>query len=144
VRRTLSLLIACVACLGAYGARAAHTQASLIVAAETARPGDTVLAGVRLRMDPKWHTYWRNPGPAGMPTTIDWDLPPGVTAGAVQWPVPEKLPDEDLTTYIYTDEVVLLVPLKLAADLRPGPLHLRAEVAWLECEVSCIPGKGTV
>jgi thiol:disulfide interchange protein len=123
---------------------AAHTQASLVLATETARPGDTVLAGVRLHMDPSWHTYWRNPGAAGMPTTIDWQLPAGVTAGAIQWPVPEKLPDQDLTTYIYKDQVILLIPLKLAADLRPGPLDLKAEVAWLECNVSCVPGKASV
>jgi len=125
-------------------AQAAHTQATLVLAAETARPGDTVLAGVRLRMDPEWHTYWRNPGASGMATTVDWELSAGVTAGAIQWPVPEKLPDEDLTTYIYKDEVVLLVPLKLASDLRPGPLDLRAKVAWLECKVACVPGKATV
>jgi thiol:disulfide interchange protein DsbD len=117
---------------------------SLVLAADTARPGETVLAGVRLRMDPKWHTYWRNPGAAGMPTTIDWQLPTGVSAGAIQWPVPEKLPDEDLTTYIYKDEVVLLVPLKLAADLPPGPLELKAEVGWLECEILCVKANGSV
>jgi thiol:disulfide interchange protein len=116
----------------------------LLLADETARAGDTVLAGVRLRMDPNWHTYWRNPGPAGMPTSIDWQLPKGVTAGAIQWPVPEKLPDPDLTTYIYKDEVILLVPLKLAADLPPRPLELKAQVAWLECDQSCIPGKADV
>ena len=144
VRRILNLLSAAWLCLGGFCAQAAHTQASLVLAAETARPGDTILAGVRLRMDPGWHTYWRNPGAAGMPTTFQWQLPSGVIAGDIQWPVPEKLPDEDLTTYIYKDEVVLLVPLKLAADLRPGPLDLKAEVAWLECNVSCVPGKASV
>ena len=79
-----------------------------------------------------------------MATKIEWQLPAGVTAGAIQWPVPEKLPDEDLTTYIYTNEVVLLVPLKLAADLRPGPLELKAEVSWLECDVQCVPGAESV
>jgi thiol:disulfide interchange protein DsbD len=89
-------------------AHAAHTQARLVLAAETARPGDTVLAGVQLHMDPRWHTYWRNPG-TGIATTIEWKLPPGVTAGPIRWPVPQKLSDEDLTTYIYTNEVLLLV-----------------------------------
>ena len=130
--------------LGAWSAHAAHTQARLVLAAETAQPGDTVLAGVQLQMDPRWHTYWRNPGASGMATKIEWQLPAGVTAGAIQWPVPEKLPDEDLTTYIYTNEVVLLVPLRLAADLRPGPLNLKASVSWLECETACIPGKASV
>src|SRR5436309_1866229 len=56
----------------------------------------------------------------------------------------EKLPAEDLTTYIYEKDVVLLVPLKLASDLRPGPLDLKAKVSWLECEVQCVPGSALV
>ena len=144
VRWILNLLGAAWFCLAGVSASAAHTQARLILAAGTARPGDTVLAGVYLRMDPRWHTYWRSPGASGMATKIEWHLPPGVTAGATQWPIPQKLPDEDLTTYIYTNEVVLLVPLKLAADLRPGPLELKADVSWLECDVQCVPGADSV
>jgi len=131
-------------CLTALAAHAAHTQARLILSADTARPGDTVLAGVELKMEPGWHTYWKNPGAAGMATKIEWQLPPGVTAGEIQWPLPEKLPPIEVTTYGYDNEVVLLVPLKLAADLKPGPLDLKAKVSWLECKEACIPGSGSV
>src|SRR5262245_21482710 len=51
------LALAFLLSLLASSTRAAHTQARLILAAETARPGDTVMAGIHLRMDPKWHTY---------------------------------------------------------------------------------------
>ena len=95
-------------------------------------------------METNWHTYWRSPGAAGDATKIAWELPAGVSAGATLWPVPEKLPDPDLTTYIYKDEVVLLTPLKLAAELPAGTLNLKAKVSWLECEVSCIPESDTV
>jgi thiol:disulfide interchange protein len=125
-------------------ARAAHTQAQLILAADSVKPGDTVLAGVHLKMDPGWHTYWKNPGSAGMTTKIVWQLPTGVTAGDIQWPLPEKLPPDEVITYAYENEVVLLVPLKLAADLKPGPLALKAKVSWLECKEQCIPAGGDV
>lgn len=130
--------------LFAVSAQAAHTQAQLLLADASARPGDTVLAGVHLKMEPEWHTYWKNPGAAGMPTKIEWQLPPGVTAGDIQWPLPEKLPPEEVTTYGYANEVMLLVPLKLAADLKPGPLDLKAKVSWLECKEQCIPAGGNV
>jgi thiol:disulfide interchange protein DsbD len=129
-------------CLGS--AHAAHTQAQLILANTSARPGDTVLAGVHLKMETGWHTYWKNPGDAGMATKIVWQLPPGVTNGDVQWPLPKKLPPEEVTTYGYDEEVVLLVPLKLAADLKPGPLDLKAKVSWLECKEQCIPAGAEV
>jgi len=125
-------------------ANAAHTRATLLLSASAARPGETVLAAVRLEMDPGWHTYWRNGGDSGGPTKIDWQLPTGVSAGEIQWPVPEKYIYEGLITYVYHDEVVLLVPLKLANSLKPGPLELKAEVSWLECEKLCNPGEATV
>jgi thiol:disulfide interchange protein DsbD len=130
--------------LAAGSADAAHTRATLVLGAETVHSGDTLLAGIQLRMDPGWHTYWQNSGASGMPTTIEWKLPPGISAGAPQWPIPEKLPDKDLTTYIYRDEVVILVPLKLAPNLASGDVHLSAKVSWLECAVQCVPGQAEV
>jgi thiol:disulfide interchange protein DsbD len=130
--------------VAALAASAAHTQVRLILSADGVRPGATVLAGVDLKMDPGWHTYWRNSGEAGMATKIMWHLPPGVTAGDIQWPLPEKLPPAEVTTYGYNDEVMLIVPLKFAADLKPGPLDLRADISWLECSTECIPGKTNV
>jgi len=125
-------------------AQAAHTQAQLQLANDSARPGDTVLVGVHLKMEPGWHTYWKNPGSAGAPTKIEWQLPPGVTAGEIQWPLPEKLPPEEVITYGYQNEAVLIVPLKIAADVKPGPLDLKAKVSWLECKEQCIPAKTDV
>jgi len=125
-------------------AQAAHTQAQLILADEVAKPGETVLVGVHLTMEPGWHTYWKNPGEAGMATKIKWQLPAGVTAGEIQWPLPDRLPPAEVTTYGYEHEVVLLVPLKLAADVKPGALALSAKVSWLECKEQCIPGDAAV
>ena len=52
------------------GRPTSHTEARLVLALESARPGDTVLAGVRLRMAEGWHTYWQNAGESGIPTEI--------------------------------------------------------------------------
>ena len=142
--RRFGIIFAVCFCLAAISTHAAHTQVRLILSASTARPGDTVLAGVDLKMEPDWHTYWKNPGAAGLATKIEWQLPPGVTAGEIQWPLPEKLPPAEVTTYGYDGEVVLLVPLKLAPDLKPGPLDLKAKVSWLECKEACVPGSGSV
>jgi thiol:disulfide interchange protein DsbD len=123
---------------------ATRTQARLVLAAEAARPGETIMAGVQLKMAPGWHTYWKNSGDSGAPTRIDWQLPDGITAGDIQWPVPEKFTMADLTTYIYHDEVLLTVPLTLASDLKTGLVELKAKVSWLECERVCLPGKAEV
>ncbi len=116
------------------------TEARLVLSAEAARPGDTVLAGVQLRMAPRWHTYWKNPGESGMATQIKWQLPAGVTAGEILWPIPEKVVTGGLTTYAYHDEAVLLVLLIVAKDAPAGRFDLSAKVSWLECEEVCVPG----
>lgn len=121
-----------------------HTQAKLVLSADTAKPGDTIWAGVDLKMEPSWHTYWKNPGAAGMATKIEWKLPAGVTAGEIQWPLPEKIPPIEVTTYGYENEVMLLVPLTLASNLSAGPLDLKANVSWLECKDVCIPADQNV
>ncbi len=118
--------------------RAANTAAQLILPGH-AQPGTTVVVGVQLKMNPGWHTYWKFPGQAGQATEIKWTLPPGVTAGEIQWPLPAKLPPDDITTYAYEKEVVLLVPLTLEKSLAPGPVELKAKVSWLECKEACIP-----
>ncbi len=121
----------------------AHTQVKLFLSDETARPGDTVWVGVQMDMDDEWHTYWKNPGISGEPTQITWQLPPGITAGEIQWPLSQKLSVGGIAFYGYEHEVVLLVPLKLADDLIPGPQTLTAQLTWLECKEQCIPGATT-
>ncbi|HEY0552218.1 MAG TPA: protein-disulfide reductase DsbD domain-containing protein, partial [Verrucomicrobiae bacterium] len=124
-----------------------HTRARLVLSHEAARPGDTVTAAVELTMDPGWHTYWKNPGDSGQETEIHWNLPAGLSAGEIQWPIPEKFTTADklqLTTYVYHERAVLLVPLKIPANAPAGELDLAALVKWLECEVACIPGSNIV
>jgi thiol:disulfide interchange protein DsbD len=114
----------------------------LLLAEEQAKPGSTVLAGIELRMEPEWHTYWKNSGDSGSATEVKWQLPSGVKAAPLQWPLPRKLTEStNLMTYVYDDRVVLLVPLTLSQDLPPGPLPLKAGLTWLECKTSCIPGE---
>ncbi len=61
---------------------------------------------------PDWHTYWQYPGDAGFPTKIEWTLPPGFKAGPIQWPLPVKqIDDGDLQSYVYKDEVMLMVEI---------------------------------
>ena len=130
--------------IAAAPARAAHTAVELLFADETVLPGATVLAAIQLEMEPGWHTYWKNPGESGQATEVKWQLPPGVIAGDILWPVPKKLPPAEVTTYGYEEKTVLIVPLTLASNLPAGPLEIGAKVSWLECKESCIPGSTEV
>ncbi len=123
---------------------APRTQIELLLDHEEAKPGTTLIAAVSLRMPPKWHTYWANSGDSGGATKIKWQLPPGISAGPIQWPVPRKYVDADLVTYILENEALLLVPITIAANTSAGEVTLQAEVRWLECAEQCLPGQGEI
>lgn len=118
----------------------AKTRAELLLGSQSAAPGSSVVVGLKLTMAPGWHTYWRNPGESGTATTIQWTLPDGIQAGALEGPPPEKLVISDLVTLAYHDSVVLLTSLTLAPTLAHSTYPLRGKVQWLECsDKLCVP-----
>ncbi len=146
MRRLLSIL--CLMSVGVLSAQdfdfGPQTKVTLLVEPAVAQAGSTIEVGVQLEMAEGWHTYWQNAGENGTPTTIQWTLPEGITAGAIRWPVPEKVEWLEMFTYAYHGKVLLIVPLTLATDLQPGDYELKAKVEWLECEETCIPGDAAV
>lgn len=159
VNRVFAFVIALALMLVPVAGNAAATRATLVLSARTGKPGDTIMAAIRLEMSPGWHTYWKNSGASGIPTTIDWVLPKGIVAGEISWPIPEKyIPEKvdadgkaipgsldfEQTTYVLHDEAVLLVPLTIAPEATLGGVEIKALVKWLECQVNCVPGKQDV
>src|SRR5258708_550492 len=71
-------------------AKAEHVQAQLIADTSAIQPGQPFHLGVLLKMQPDWHTYYKDPGDAGVPTRIDWQLPSGFTTKSLQWERPNR------------------------------------------------------
>jgi len=106
-------------------------------------PGNEVWLGLRLEHIPHWHTYWKNAGDSGLPTTLAWSLPPGATAGDIDWPTPQRLPIGPLLNFGYEGTTVLPVPVTIKAPTKEGALHVRLEADWLVCKIECIPQSGS-
>lgn len=115
-------------------------HAKLISSRDAVVPGQTFDVGVMLTMKPHWHTYWRNPGEAGMATLIDWKLPEGFSAGEIRWPTPGDYSAGGIVAYGYEDTVLLTVPITAAKKIETDRVRLTASVDWLACKVNCIPG----
>ncbi|HEY2138633.1 MAG TPA: protein-disulfide reductase DsbD domain-containing protein [Chthoniobacterales bacterium] len=108
-------------------------------------PGKPFTVGLLLRMVPNWHTYWKFPGDAGIPTEIKWKLPDGWKVGEIQWPIPLKLDEPgDIQIYGYHDEVLLMQEITPSASLKDSAVQLAAETSWLVCEKICIPGSANL
>ncbi len=117
----------------------------LLSAARAVQPGQTLLLGLEQRIAPHWHTYWRNPGDSGQPTSLQWTLPEGAQASDILWPTPQRFDVGPITNYGYENQTVLLSEIKLPASLKPGStVRLQAEATWLVCRESCIPQQATL
>ena len=120
-------------------ATSARVTATLLSDTDAVQPGVPTHLALRLRMAPGWHTYWLNPGDAGVEPQIDWTLPPGATAGSIAWPAPKRLPEGPVMAFGYTGDLVLPVTVTPGA----GPLDVTAKASWLVCKEVCVPEDGT-
>jgi thiol:disulfide interchange protein DsbD len=108
-------------------------------------PGERFTVALRETINEGWHTYWRNPGDSGQPTELTWRLPPGWSAGDIQWPAPEAVPFAMLVNYGYEGEVLFPIQVTAPANARIGSnVTLTADAYWLVCSDICIPEEGTV
>lgn len=127
----------------AYGQEEAeHVHAFLLADCKAVVPAKKFKLGVQLKMDPGWHTYYREAGEAGMPTKITWELPQGFKASDnFYWQMPKKLVDAGITTYGYNDSTIITAEIQPPDQLKAGEkLTFKARVKWLECKDVCIPG----
>jgi len=114
-------------------------EAELIAAVGAITPGKPFIVGLRQRITPHWHTYWKNPGDSGEPTRITWTLPEGFTASDIRWPTPRAIPVGPLMNYGYSDAVLLPVTITAPENLDATSVDLKAHAEWLACERICIP-----
>jgi DsbC/DsbD-like thiol-disulfide interchange protein/cytochrome c biogenesis protein CcdA len=113
-----------------------------LVAEGPAPAGGEVELALHMRTGPGWHGYWLNPGDAGLPMDVKWQLPKGFAAEALRYPVPTRLTVAGLMNYVYERDYAVLVRLKVPADAR-GTIPIRATARWLACtDRICVPEQG--
>jgi thiol:disulfide interchange protein DsbD len=133
-------LAAALASAAAQPLSTAHVTAELVAERSAVQPGQPIRIGLRLQHQPHWHTYWRNPGDSGLPTTLSWTLPALSQIDEIVWPVPRRLWIGPLVNYGFEGELLLPQVYLPAVDARVGStLELQAVASWLVCKEVCIP-----
>jgi DsbC/DsbD-like thiol-disulfide interchange protein len=121
-----------------------HVAVTLLAEDASIQPGEPFAVGLRMKTAPGWHTYWKNPGDAGLPLRIEWDLPAGFRAGEIEWPAPSRFATETLMSYGYTGEVLIPVTITPPADGLADSARIAGTFRWLECEEVCLQGQATL
>ena len=126
--------------------RTERIAAELVPMSAWAAPGSTAVVAVRQRIQPGWHTYWRNPGDSGGATSLSWTVPPGVKPGEIVWPLPQRQRLSGLMNYGYEGEVYLPVPVEIPATAKAGTVQpLTVKALFLVCSAEmCVPDELTL
>ena len=113
-----------------------------LIAEGPAVPGGEVELAILMHTKAGWHGYWINPGDAGLPMKIEWQLPKDASLGPLRFPVPDRLLVAGIVNYVYERDHAILTRLKVPADAS-GLLPIRASAQWLACtDKVCVPERG--
>lgn len=133
------VLFACSVCGSSAGA-SRNVAVALLSEQASIQPGRPFYVGLRMEMRRGWHTYWKNPGDSGLPLRVTWNLPEGFSAGPIEWPAPERIPEDILMSYGYRGEVFLPVEIIPPKRLAVDSVTIAGTFDWLECADICVPG----
>jgi DsbC/DsbD-like thiol-disulfide interchange protein len=116
-----------------------HTESRLIAGATSKIGAATFLhAGIEIKLEPGWKTYWRDPGDSGAPPTFDFSGSENVKSVKVLWPAPERFPDGAGGNSIgYLDHVIL--PLRVVPQDAEKRAQLQLKLGYDICSNICIP-----
>ena len=118
-------------------------SAQLHAAHEAIAPGGQTELAIELEVEKDWHIYHPITLDTGLPTTVTFDAPAGVTFGELRFPTPyydaEDAGDVKLAYLAHDGRVILLTTLELGPDFEPGPFTIRATVQALACKELCLP-----
>jgi suppressor for copper-sensitivity B len=118
------------------------SQIRLVASADPRSGTGSYDVGVHIRLASGWKTYWRHPGDAGIPTTVDWSTSENVRVAPLEWPAPRRMSVDGLDSFGYEGEVVLVGRAQLLDPGRAGTVA--ASVVFGVCREICIPVERTV
>jgi DsbC/DsbD-like thiol-disulfide interchange protein len=97
-------------------------------------------AGVEIKLERGWKTYWRYPGDSGVPPHFDFSQSSNVKSVTVLWPAPHRFSDEGGESIGYKEAVTF--PLRIEPQDPGKPVTLHVSLDYAVCEKLCAPAKG--
>lgn len=110
----------------------------------TISPQTEFWLAVEISPKDKWHTYWINPGDAGLATSVDFSLPEGFEIIDTIWQIPIKFEFEGMASYGYDQKHFIFYKFRSPKELIQRKYRIKAIVNWLGCKDICIPEKKEV
>jgi suppressor for copper-sensitivity B len=142
-RFLIALSVGFVICTGSANAAAtawvgdSRAAVRLITATDNVADVSTIDAGLEFRFANGWHGYWRTPGDAGVPPTIDWSGSENILNHEISWPAPSRFVVDGLQNAVYENDVIL--PVKLSLKQGQRSTVIKASIGYAACSEICVP-----
>lgn len=95
-----------------------------------------------------WHTYWKNPGDAGLPIKVQLFVDQGkkeFPLKDLEWPVPKKYRESgDQIGFGYSGTYTFFYEFSKAEIQKLEKKSFNLKASWLICKHVCIPGELTI
>jgi thiol:disulfide interchange protein/DsbC/DsbD-like thiol-disulfide interchange protein len=121
-----------------------YVQTRLIAEQTAIKPGETLTIAIDQTISDDWHTYWVNPGDSGEALMVKWMMPEGLSAAALQWQVPSRMPIGPLLNFGYSGRNTVLTDITIPADISASDITIKADLGWLVCKEICVPEMTTL
>ena len=114
-----------------------QTSVRLITAVTSIGNSQNIKLGLQFKLKTGWKIYWRSPGDAGFPPSLDWKHSKNLANINFGWPLPTRFSVSGIQTIGYAKEVVF--PIDATVNNKNKKLKLRADLNYLACNDICIP-----
>ena len=84
-----------------------------------------------------WKTYWRTPGPAGIPPFFDWGGSTNIANVEILWPTPHVFETYGLTSIGYKGHITL--PVRITPSDPSAPVNVELKMEFGVCSDICVP-----
>ena len=115
------------------------STARIIINTDSISPAQQFTAALHLDLAVHWHSYWKNPGDSGIPTTMEFNMPEGFEASDIIWQTPSRYELAGIVNYGYADEVYHFVDITAPDTLDAKDVTFKIDASWLVCRDICIP-----
>ncbi len=104
------------------------------------KANDSITIIARITPQKDWHTYWKNPGDAGLATSLDFSMPDGFRVGDLEWEFPHTFPFDDMMNFGYNETSHLIFTIYSPSKLPGKSFPIIIKSNWLVCKDVCLPG----
>ena len=108
-----------------------------LIAGANQSGAESLRAGIEIKLQPAWHTYWRYPGDSGVPPRFSFSGSDNLAAVQVLFPAPHAFTDDVGTTIGYKGNLIL--PLRVFPRQKDKPVTLRGKIEYAVCDKLCVP-----